>query len=574
MNPVSRVAIGWFDIDWPKCYQVVAQMQNDIAVAYMTKDLGKVKQLQHNLVGSFAARALAVRTVATINKGKSTPGIDKIANLGPAERVKLVEELAFHHKVVPKPVRRVWLSKDGKPVKPDYSNGRPLGIPCMYDRAAQALWALALNPIAECWGDRHSYGFRPHRSTHDAMVALHLKLGYRYRPVWVLEADIKGFFDNISHQWILKHIPMNKKILLGWLKAGYIDRFNSFDTDAGVPQGGVISPMIANMVLDDLSEHVTKAVDPFRKKGHSPQAMTVRYADDFVITCIEKEMIENVIQPAVQEFLAVRGLWLNPAKTVITHVRDGFDFLGFNIRIYPSSDNPTGFKLLIKPAAKKVKSMRSKLRRIVLKDMRKASAYALIKHLNPVLRGWGAYYQHVVSKRVFVGLDHYIWHLCWVWGSHKYRKANAWTRLKLLFRPSLNRKAVFFGRNEEDEIQIIYLANIAIKRHILVRDLNLFLIENASYFLKRRAHSGRAHWDNNRWALLLKSKCVCIVCNQLIEPGHEMDKHHVVPVAKGGSNLKTNLIALHRECHKQVTYTKNPLLKARFVELGIIAKES
>lgn len=571
MKARKNNAYGWFDINWANCNKNVSQMQNDIVVAYKAGDLSKVKQLQHNLVNSFAARAVAVRKVAVINKGKNTPGVDKIAKLEPAERFQLVEDLLNHRNVVPKPVCRVWLSKDGTPIKPDQSNARPLGIPCMYDRAAQALWALALNPVAECWGDR-SYGYRPYRSAHDAVAALYLKLGTRYRPNWVLEADIKGFFDNITHQWIMENIPMDKKVLKGWLKAGYIDQHKSYETEAGVPQGGVISPIIANMVLDGLTEHVAKAVGPF-KRGKSPQVITVRYADDFVITCVDKETIEQVIQPAVNEFLTVRGLWLSPTKTVITNLNDGFDFLGFNFRIYPRAKHPTGFGLLVKPSAKKVQRMKDKIKGI-FKEMRQASAYTLIIKLNPILRGWGTYYRHVVSKRIFTQMDHFIWDKCLKWGVRKFRKVNTRSIMSLIYRPSQGRKWVFFGRLGEAEIQIFVLANLAIKRHMIVSDLNPFLLENAEYFYKRQAKSGISQWDKTRGELLKKCNSVCAVCGQLIEPGDALEMHHIVPKSKKGSNLKHNLMALHRECHRQVTYTKDPMLKARFVELGIIAKES
>lgn len=573
MKPIINPAYSWYDIDWLGCYQEVAQMQNDIVVAYWDKDFGKVKQLQHNLVNSFAARAIAVRKVTVVNKGKNTPGVDQVAKLDPAERVQLVKDLLNHRNMEPKPVRRVWLSKDGQPIKPDRTNARPLGIPCMYDRAAQALWAQALSPVAECTADRHSYGFRQYRSTHDAVAALYLKMSTRYRPNWVLEADIKGFFDNITHQWILENIPMDKKVLKGWLKAGYIDQHRSYETEAGVPQGGVISPIIANMVLDGLSKHVAKAVGPI-KRGKSPQVLTVRYADDFVITCVDKEMIEQVIQPAVSEFLAARRLWLSPTKTVITHLRDGFDFLGFNFRIYPRAKHPTGFGLLVKPAKKKVQRLKDKLK-VVFKEMRQASSYALIMKLNPILRGWGAYYQHVVSKRIYTQMDFFIWNKCWKWGARKFRKVNARSLMTMLFRPAQGRKWVFFGRLGEAEIQIFFLANIAIKRHVLGKDLNPFILENEKYFLKRQAKSSRTLWDKHRWALLQKCDSVCVVCKQLITPWDEvMEIHHIVPKSKKGSNQKQNLMVLHQVCHRQVTYTKDYNLKARFVELGIITKES
>jgi RNA-directed DNA polymerase len=357
---VQGRSIDWHDIDWQQCYEKVAQTQNDIVVAYNRQDMKQVNILQNQLVDSFAARAIAVRNV-TSNRGKNTAGIDGQASLDPAEKVELVKSLRNHKSTSPKPVRRVWISKDGKAIKEDKSNARPLGIPSIYDRAAQSLWTLALDPIAECRGDRHSYGFRPHRSAQDAMQALYLMLATRNRPNWVLEADIKGFFDNIAHAWILDNIPMDKAVLSAWLKAGYIDRHLKYDTESGVPQGGPISPTIANMVLDGLSDHVAKAVAPHAKRGKSMKVLLVRYADDFVVTGENPEILNSVVMPAINAFLEPRGLSLNPSKTVVTNLRAGFVFLGFHFKIYPRAKHPTGFGLLIKPNKAKIQRLRERI---------------------------------------------------------------------------------------------------------------------------------------------------------------------------------------------------------------------
>jgi RNA-directed DNA polymerase len=441
----------------------------------------------------------------------------------------------------------------------------------MYDRAAQALWVLALNPIAECVGDRHSYGYRPYRSTQDAMTALFLKLANRHRPEWVLEADIKGFFDNITHEWIVKNIPMDNKILYRWLKAGYIDMDKSYESERGVPQGGVISPVIANMVLDGLKDHIAKAVGPF-KHGHRPHVLMVRYADDFVVTGITKELLKEVVMPAINEFLAIRGLQLNPNKTQITHLRDGFDFLGFNFRLYRRAKNPTGWGLLIKPAKKKIQNLRDKIKQVFERN-KKNSAYNLILKLNPVLRGWGNYYRHAVRKQIFTAIDWYVWHKCLKWAKRKHPTKAVRQLVYTYFRAHKERKWVFYGKIKDVKIQLFSLSRIPIKRHSLLKNLNPFDIGNAAYFMKRKQNRGLSQWDKRRYELLRREKNICKVCNQLLEPEQVVEMHHILPKKLGGSDQASNLVILHRECHRQVTYTKNPILKARFEQLGIIHKK-
>jgi RNA-directed DNA polymerase len=546
--------LDWFQIEWPTAFEKVIKIQNDIVVAYECKDLNKVKVLQNNLVGSFAARCIAVRTITT-NKGRNTPGVDKIKNLNPTQKMELVFALKNIETKKPSPVRRVWISKDGKPIKPDKSNGRPLGIPSIFDRAAQSLWNLALSPIAECTGDRHSYGFRPQRSTQDAMLMLYLRLATRYRPMWVLEADIKGFYDNITHEWILKNIPMEKKILKGWLQAGYIDVDTPHETTSGVPQGGPISPTIANMVLDGLSEHIKKVSTPHSKRGDNVQVTMVRYADDFVITGKRPDILKEVIKPAVDEFLKERGLWLNVEKTIITNLRDGFDFLGFNFRVYARKEEPDQLKLLIKPSKVKVKALLLKIKNVFKKNQH-SSALALIMELNPLLRGWGNYYRTVVSKKIFSKIDWYVWHSALRWAKKRHRGSSHKQLLQRYFKRVENTNLVFYGRQKETEITVFRTAYLPIKRHMLIRNLNPFLIENNDYFLARRHRQNWSVWDKRRWDLLKKSRSICVVCNQPIVAGEDLEKHHTLPKRFGGEDRPDNLMALHKECHHQVTYTK------------------
>lgn len=361
----------WHGINWHIANAVVYDLQVRILVAYRESNHSEVARLQNQLSRSFAGRALAVRRVTT-NAGKGTPGIDGVVWSTPKEKFEAIQALLIDPEAYKaKPARRVWISKDGKPLASDKSNGRPLGIPAMDDRALQALWMFALVPIAEEVGDRHSYGFRPYRGAHDAIKMTFTRFANRYRPTWVLEADIEKFYDKISHTWIMENIPMDKSILKQWLKAGHLERGQVWDTDTGVPQGGIISPIIANMTLDGLETVIRKAVAPYTtnnpkrvsKKRHATKVSMIRYADDFIVSAARKELIVEVIKPAIEEFLEARGIRLSPKKTLITNISTGFDFLGFNIRLYKDDTRPTGEILLTKPSEKSMNKIRQRSQR-------------------------------------------------------------------------------------------------------------------------------------------------------------------------------------------------------------------
>jgi len=274
----------------------------------------------------------------------------------------------------------------------------------------QALYLLALDPVAETTADPNSYGFRPGRSTADAIEQCFIALGKQFSPQWILEGDIKGCFDAISHEWLLTHIPMEKAILKKWLKAGYMEQHVLHPTEEGTPQGGIISPVLANLTLDGLEKKLNERY-PKPKVGYNAKVNFVRYADDFLVTGISKELLEKEVKPLVEQFMSERGLTLSPEKTVITHIEEGFDFLGQNVRKYKAGKRD---KLLVKPSKKNVQAHLEKVRDIV-KTNKALSAGKLILLLNPIIRGWAQYHQHVVSKKIFSSVDDAIYQMLRRW---------------------------------------------------------------------------------------------------------------------------------------------------------------
>ena len=298
---------------------------------------------------------------------------------------------------------------------------RALGIPTMLDRAYQALHLLGLDPVAEVTGDPNSYGFRRERSTADAIQKCFILLARKSSAHWILEADIEACFDKLSHDWLVTHIPMHKASLRQWLKAGYMEKHVLHPTPEGSPQGGPISPVLANMALDGLEELLHKHFPAQKRKVH-----LVRYADDFIITAAEKATLEEGVVPLVQSFLAKRGLRLSPTKTTITHIDDGFDFLGQTVRKYNG-------KLLITPSKKTQKALLEKVRTIIKTEGRSLSAVGLINRLNPIIRGWANYHRHVVSKRTFQRIDYLIRQALWQWAVRRHRnKSRTWIRRTVL----------------------------------------------------------------------------------------------------------------------------------------------
>jgi RNA-directed DNA polymerase len=452
----------------------VRRLQQRIVKAVQQRKWRKVQALQHLLTHSRSAKVLAVLRV-TENQGKNTPGVDGLTWTTPAQQRAAVNTLR-QRGYRPQPLRRVYIPK---------KNGklRPLGIPTMRDRAMQALYLLALAPVAETVADAHSYGFRPARSCADALQQCHIVLTGRRPPEWVLEGDIQACFDQISHAWLLDHIPLEKSILRKWLKAGYLEQADWYPTEAGTPQGGIISPVLANLALDGLQKRLLQAFP--KVKGRQMKVNLIRYADDFLITGRSREQLEHEVRPLVAQFLAERGLVLSPEKTAVTHIEDGFDFLGQHVRRYSK-------KVLLKPSDGAVKTFYAGLRQVVRKSLHLDPA-TLIRILNPKIKGWSNYHRHASSKATFQKLDHLLFRLLWQWARRRHPKKHRHWLASRYFTTVGGDHWVFFGwehsaRHGSRKVLLANASATRIIRHVKVRSgLNPYAAEWQAYLEHRRS---------------------------------------------------------------------------------------
>ncbi len=554
---VSRVAQDWHVINWRRVTENVRRLQARIVKATQERRWNKAKALQHLLTHSFSGKARAVRQV-TENSGKRTPGVDKVTWDTPEKKIAAVHTLK-RRDYQPLPLRRVHIPK---------SNGkmRPLGIPTMKDRAMQALHLLALDPIAETTADLNSYGFRKERSTADAIEHCFIALSRKTSAPWVLEGDIKSCYDQISHDWMLTHIPMDKVTLRKWLKAGYMDKNILHPTTDGTPQGAIISPTLMNLVLDGL-ERKLKDRFPQRsnlKTGYQAQhVILVRYADDFIITGKTKEMLEREVRPLVEEHLKERGLELSPEKTKITHINEGFDFLGQKVRKYNG-------KLLIKPSKKNTKNFLAKVRGTI-NDLATAQAVSLIVRLNPIIRGWATYHRSVVSKVVFEFVDAAIYKCLWKWATRRHpNKARTWVKNKY-FSAFGSDNWVFSGESDGADrtsrrIRLFSAASVAIKRHTIIKgEANPYDPTWETYFERRLDVQMEANLKGYKRLLRLwmEQSGLCPVCQQKITKITGWHSHHVIWRVNGGKDGNNNRVLLHPNCHRQVHRQKLEVVKPR-----------
>lgn len=528
---------AWKSIDWKKCEAQVKKLQERIVKARKEGRHGKVQALQWTLTHSFAAKAIAVKRVTT-NEGKKTSGVDGVLWSTDKAKYEAVLDLK-RNGYKPQPLRRVFIKK---------ANGklRPLGIPTMKDRAMQALYLMALEPLAEMTADAHSYGFRKERCCQDAIQQCHTVLSHGYSPQWILEGDIKGCFDHISHDWLLANIPTDKVILKKWLKCGVIFKGELFKTEEGTMQGGIISPTLANMTLDGIQPILAQKYKRICRKGkhYSPMVNLVRYADDFIITSAEKEVLEREIKPMLVEFLAERGLELSEEKTVITHIDDGFDFLGFNIRKFKGV-------LLTQPSKKCVKKFLDGIR-YTIDSNKSCKQETLIRLLNPKITGWANYYRCGASSKTFQRVDDQIFRKLWQWAKRRHpKKGKPWV-LKKYFHHYKNRNwrfLVVLNKNGKEDIFPLKLAfETKIMRHKkIVSEANPFDREWKEYFEERMTYKMLMSLKGRKSLLYMwnKQERKCPICGQEITAETQWN------VREKKVSGQTVRYLVHDKCYKQ-----------------------
>ncbi|PMB38408.1 group II intron reverse transcriptase/maturase [Fischerella thermalis CCMEE 5319] len=531
----------WNTIPWRKLERNVFKLQRRIYQASKRGDSRQVKRLQRLLIKSWSAKTLAVRKVTQDNTGKKTAGVDGVKSLTPIQRLELIKKLNLNDK--PKAIRRVWIPKPGKNEK------RPLGIPVMKDRATQALVKMAIEPQWEAKFEPNSYGFRPGRSCHDALQALHDAL--RHHDKYALDADIAGCFDNINHEALIKKMnisPYLRRIVKLWLKAGVLDNNVFHPNEKGTPQGGVISPLLANIALHGM-ENLVKSINR--------NTYMVRYADDFVVLHNELKVIEKC-KEAIEEWLNGIGLELKPSKTRVVNTlnkfgeeKAGFNFLGCNVRQYPVSINNSGkrrkgFKTIIQPSKESIQKHKDQIKTLV-KQGKAKTQIAIINELNPIIRGWTNYFSPNVSSEAFKYLTHFTVQTLMKWGRKRHpKKSRQWVNQK------------YFGTHEgyqwtfmTGKFKLLRHSETKIIRWVKVSQDRSPYDGDWVYWSTRMARHPEA---NKKVAYLLnQQKGKCSHCGYRFNTEDLLEIHHI---DKNHRNNKwENLTLLHRHCHDEVHMT-------------------
>jgi RNA-directed DNA polymerase len=532
----------WTTLPWKRIQRDVFRLQQRIYQAERRGDHKQVRNLQRLLLRSWSARCLAVRQVTQDNRGKRTPGVDGVASLTPKQRMVLGEELKGVSNWQADSIRRTYIEKRGS------TELRGLGIPTMRDRAMQALARLALEPEWEAKFEPNSYGFRPGRSTHDAIEAIfnHIRL----KPKYVLDTDIEKCFDKIDRNALLEKlnaIQPIQRLVRAWLKAGIVDGDKILFPEAGTPQGGVVSPLLCNVALHGFEKALISV-----SKRH--RIAVIRYADDLIALCEDLETLLKVKQQA-DVWLAEMGLRLKPSKTRVTHTLDehegneGFDFLGFNVRQYRVGRYHTrtyrgkpGFKTLIKPSRKACERHLQEVREVIRRHKGVPQA-ALIKVLNPKMRGWAQYYSACVAKETFDRMDAQVFHKLYRWARFRHpRKTGGWCVKRYWKRKG---ERTNFG---DGTAWLVKYADTSIKRHMKVRGGKSPYDGDWPYWVGRL---GRDPTKPTRVIdLLRKQKCRCGLCGLYFGAEDVIETHHWD--GDRLNNRHANLGLLHGHCHDEI----------------------
>ncbi len=559
MNTTAMLVYKWKDIDWRKTEQTVFKLQKRIYRATHQDNQVLTRKLQKLLLSSQSAKHLAVRKVTQDNRGKKTAGTDGKVILNHRERLQLAQNLKLNLKVTP--VRRVWIPKPGS------QELRPLGIPTIGNRAQQALAKLALEPEWEARFEPNSYGFRPGRSAHDAIEAIQSSLKYTRK--YVLDADIAKCFDRINHAALLSKLDTFKTMrqaIKTWLKTGIMDKGKLFPAETGTPQGGVISPLLANIALHGLETAITMAFPHTVKikgvKHERYRPRIIRYADDFVVLHQERATIEQA-KGIAEEWLKEMGLELKPSKTRIAPCfseakgEAGFDFLGFHIRQFPvgkchyrksgHSGITVTFKTIIKPRKEAVQRHYEHVAAVI--DSRKTSQQKdLINQLNPMIRGWANYYATVVSKQIFSKLDHLVTKKLLRWA---YRRHPHESRKQTVGKYWKTAKKRFWNFQTLDETRLHWYADVPIQRHVQVASQRSPYDGDWVYWGKRLRNYPIL--TKRQITLLKRQKGICFWCGLYFKFGDSLEVDHRWPHLWGGKDTYDNLQLLHQHCHDEKT---------------------
>jgi RNA-directed DNA polymerase len=544
-GPAGRPGTDWDAIDWRKADRIVRNLRCRIFRAAQANDLRKVRSLQKLMLRCHSNILMAVRRVTQVNAGKNTPGVDKVIVKTPAARGRLVDSLSTCQPWRASPVRRVYIPK---------ANGkqRPLGIPTVLDRALQAQVKQALEPEWEARFEGSSYGFRPGRSCHDAIAKIYSLARPNKRKKWVVDADIKGAFDNIDHDFLLRAIgeAPGRELVRQWLKAGVMEDGSYHATEAGTPQGGVISPLLLNVALHGMEKALGVR--------HTPQGQiageraVVRYADDFVVFCESREDADRVKEKILPPWLAERGLCLSEEKTRIVHLSEGFEFLGFHVRHYRAPRTTrTGFKLLIRPSPKGIIRKRQELRELWL-GLKGHSLDAVLKRLNPIIRGWANYYRPVVASRVFGEMDRWMYLRQKRFVKHRHpNKPGKWRRNRYWGKLNPERNDIWVFGDKHTGAYLLKFSWFTIVRHVLVRgtaspdDPSL-----RDYWWARQKVNAR-HLTRSDLKLAEAQTWCCRVCGMSLFNGEEIQRHHKQPRTQSGTDSYSNRELVHLYCHQQ-----------------------
>jgi len=577
--------VGWSDINWRKIEHYVWKLQKRIYRASINGNIKLVHKLQKTLMKSWNGRLLSVRRVTQENKGKRTAGVDGVKVLTPGMRINLAETMRIDGKA--SPTKRVWKEKPGK------KEMRPLGIPTIEERGKQALMKLTLEPQWEAIFEGNSYGFRPGRSCHDAIAAIFNSINKK--PKYVLDADIAKCFDKINHNKLLEKVntfPKFRRQIKAWLKCGVIDfsqkseKERYSETVEGTPQGSVISPLLANIALHGMEKRLEEEF-PSDKKGRWKGAYKnlgreigvprlIRYADDFAVLCEDLEIIKRC-KTIIEEWLSEMGLELKPSKTRICHTSEklgeeeaGFQFLGFEIRQFKvgrhhsgkkpgnkekkaGKGNLLGFKTIIRPSKSKTQT-HYKVLKYWCDKMKAVKAAALIKKLNPIIRGWCNYQSPWHSKRTFSKIKNLIWSRLWRWAKRRHNNKNRkWIARKYFRSPKNKRIWTFYSPNQKgDTLNLLCHSDFSASVKWVKVKGNRSPYDGDEIYWSKRLGNKYLTIDPQKSRLIKVQKGKCAYCELNFKPDDKIEKHHLIPKIKDGNNMDKNLVLLHLNCHDRI----------------------